>query len=74
MTLPEKKRRRSRCKVCKQTLSERRGTMFEGLRKPIDLVLMVRTLLSSGCPVQAMVQACHLDERPLAQPEEGPHA
>jgi hypothetical protein len=40
--------------------------MFEGLRKPIDLVLMVRTLLSSGCPVQASVQACHLDERPVA--------
>src|SRR5260370_31396071 len=34
ITIHDRKRRRYRCKVCKQTFSERRGTMFEGLRKP----------------------------------------
>jgi len=62
MTIQEKKRRRSRCTVCTQTVSERRGTMFEGLRTPRDLVIMVVTLLSSGCPVQAFP----LDERTVA--------
>ena len=66
ITIHEKKRRRYRCKVCKQTFSERRGTMFFGLRKPIDLVIIVVTLLSYGCPVQAIVQAFHLDERTVA--------
>ncbi len=62
----DKQRRRYRCKVCKQTFSERRGTMFEGLRKPLELVIIVVTLLSYGCPVQAIVQAFKLDERTVA--------
>ena len=37
--------------------------MFEGLRKPMDLIVIVVTLLSSGCPVQAIVHAFGLDER-----------
>jgi hypothetical protein len=28
--------------------------MFEGLRKPMELIVIVVTLLSYGCPVQAM--------------------
>ncbi len=40
--------------------------MFEGLRKPIDLIVIVVTLLAYGCPVQAIVQAFHLDERTVA--------
>lgn len=40
--------------------------MFEGLGKPRDLIVMVMTLLSYGCPVQAMVQACERDERTVA--------
>ena len=67
MTIHEKKRRRYRCRVCKQTCSERRGTMFEGLRKPIELITIVITLLSYGCPVQAIVQAFGLDERTVAE-------
>jgi IS1 family transposase len=62
----DKQRRRYRCKVCKQTFSERRGTMFFGLRKPIELIVIVVTLLSYGCPVQAIVQAFGLDERTVA--------
>ena len=40
--------------------------MFEGLRKPVDLIVIVVTLLSYGCPVQAIVHAFDLDERTVA--------
>lgn len=40
--------------------------MVEGLRKPMDLLVIVITWLSYGCPVQAVVQACGLDERTVA--------
>src|SRR5712691_997432 len=42
------------------------GTMFEGLRKPKALSVMVVTLLAYGCPIQAIVQAFGLDERTVA--------
>lgn len=62
----DRKRQRYRCKVCKHTWSSRRGTMLEGLRKPRDLIVIVVTLLSYGCPVQAIVHAFGLDERTVA--------
>src|SRR5438067_13861092 len=62
----DRKRQRYRCKVCKRNWSSRRGTMLEGLRKPMDLILIVVTLLSYGCPVQALVHAFGLDERTVA--------
>src|SRR3989440_4328681 len=62
----DRKRQRYRCKVCKQTFSARRGTMLEGLRKPMDLIVIVVTLLTYGCPVQAIVHAFELDERTVA--------
>lgn len=40
--------------------------MFEGLRKPVELIVIVVTLLSYGCPVQAIVHAFSLDERTVA--------
>jgi hypothetical protein len=40
--------------------------MFEGLRKPAELIVIVVTLLSYGCPVQAIVHAFDLDERTVA--------
>ena len=40
--------------------------MFEGLRKPQGLILVVVTLLAWGCPVQAIVAAFALDERTIA--------
>lgn len=67
ITIHDKQRRRYRCKVCKQTFSERRGTMFFGLRKPTSLIIIVVTLLAYGCPVQAIVQAFGLDERTVAE-------
>jgi IS1 family transposase len=40
--------------------------MFEGLRKPMELVVIVVILLCYGCPVQAIVHAFGLDERTVA--------
>jgi hypothetical protein len=40
--------------------------MFEGLRKPMEVVVIVVTLHTSGCPVQAIVHAFGLDERTVA--------
>src|SRR5947209_6924225 len=62
----DRKRQRYRCKNCKQTFSASRGTMFEGLRKPMELIVIVVSLLSYGCPVQAIVHAFGLDERTVA--------
>src|SRR6266849_4886848 len=66
ITIHDRKRQRYRCKICKQTFSAKRGTMFEGLRKPMELIVIVVTLLSYGCPVQAIVHAFGLDERTVA--------
>ena len=44
--------------------------MLEGLRKEEDLIVLVVTLLSSGCPRQAIVHACGLDERTVARWQE----
>src|ERR1700738_4240102 len=71
----DRQRQRYRCSVCKKTFSSRRGTMFEGLRKPEELIVIVVTLLSYGCPVQAIVHALGLDERTVAdwRDRAGPH-
>jgi transposase-like protein/IS1 family transposase len=58
-----KARPRYRCKSCGKTFSAQAGTMFEGLRKPKALIVIVVTLLAYGCPIQAIVQAFGLDER-----------
>src|SRR5437763_1032758 len=61
-----KARARYRCKSCGKTFSAQVGTMFEGLRKPKALIVIVVTLLAYGCPIQAIVQAFGLDERTVA--------
>src|SRR5438270_4925753 len=66
IVIHDRKRQRYRCKACKETFSARRGTMFEGLRKPVDLIVIVVTLLTYGCPIQAIVHAFGLDERTVA--------
>ena len=40
--------------------------MWEGLRKPTGLIVVVVTLLAYGCPLQAIVHAYGLDERTVA--------
>ena len=44
---------RYRCCTCQKTFSARRGTMIEGLRTPMELVVTVVILLSYGCPAVA---------------------
>src|SRR6266581_2886592 len=66
ISIHDRKRQRYRCKACKHTFSARRGTMLEGLRKPMDLIVIVVTLLAYGCPLQAIVHAFDLDERTVA--------
>jgi transposase-like protein len=61
------KRERYQCKVCQKTFSARQGTMFEELRKPVELIVIVVTRLSYGCPLQAIVHAYDLDERTVAR-------
>src|SRR6266478_3778479 len=61
-----RKRPRYRCKTCGKTFSAKEGTLFAGLRKPTELIVMVVTLLAYGCPVQAIVHAFGLDERTVA--------
>src|SRR5258708_21656180 len=66
MVIHERARPRYRCKACGKTLSGYQGTMFEGLRKAKSLIVIVVTLLTYGCPVQAIVHALDLDERTVA--------
>jgi transposase-like protein/IS1 family transposase len=66
IAIHDRKRQRYRCKLCKKTFSARRGTMVEGLRKPVELIVIVVTLLTYGCPVQAIVHAEGQDERTVA--------
>jgi len=66
IVIHERARPRYRCKTCGKTFSAFQGTMFAGLRKPKSLIVIVVTLLTYGCPVQAIVHALDLDERTVA--------
>ena len=57
---------RYRCTTCGQTFAATTGTPFYRLRTAADLVTLVLTLLSHGCPTQAIVAAFGLDERTVA--------
>jgi IS1 family transposase len=61
------KRPRYRCKTCGKTFSAKEGTLFAGLRKPTEVIVIVVTLLAYGCPIQAIVHAFGLDERTVAR-------
>jgi transposase-like protein len=60
------KERRYRCTVCGRTFAATRGTPLYRLQSPAELVLVVLSLLSWGCPVQAVVHTFALDERTVA--------
>jgi transposase-like protein len=63
ITIHSQKERRYKCEVCGQTFSETRGTALYGIKKGADTFVPIVTLLSYGCPVQAIVMAFGLDER-----------
>ena len=54
---------RYRCTVCRQTFAATKGTPFYRMQKAAELMTLVVTLLSHGCPTQAIVAAFGLDER-----------
>lgn len=66
IVIHDSSRGRFRCNVCKKTFNKRRGTALEGIRKPEELFVTVITLLSWGCPIQAIVHTYGLDERTVA--------
>ncbi len=70
------KEQRYQCKRCRHTFTATTGTPFYRLRATLDLVTLVLTLLTHGCPRQAIVAAFGLDERTVAtwQARAGTHA
>lgn len=70
------KERRYRCTCCGTTFAASRNTPFFRLHHSLDLVTVALTLLTHGCPLQAIVAAYHLDERTVAdwQQRAGDHA
>jgi transposase-like protein len=61
--IKSQKQRLYSCKRCKRSFAQTRGTPLFGLKKDADLFLIVVTLLTYGCPPQAIVAALGLDER-----------
>jgi transposase-like protein len=70
------KHRRYICHACKRTFAATTGTLLYRLKRPLDLVVLVLTLLAYGCPLPALVAAFGLDERTIAewQRKAGQHA
>jgi transposase-like protein len=60
------KERRYKCSVCDKTFTETKGSAFYRLHHSQELVTRVVTLLSFGCPTQAIVAAFSLDERTVS--------
>jgi transposase-like protein len=54
------------CHTCGRTFAATTGTAFYRLRRTADQMTLVLTLLSHGCPPQAIVAAFGLDERTVA--------
>ena len=57
---------RYRCTTCGQTFAATTDTPFSRWRTGGDVVTLVLTLLSHGCPTQAIVAAFGVDERTVA--------
>jgi transposase-like protein len=62
-----KKERRFYCKLCHKPFAATRGTAFYRLQTDPELIALVMTLLSLGCPPQAIVAAFGLDERTVTR-------
>jgi transposase-like protein len=67
--------RRYKCTTCGRTFAQTRGTPFYRKRTAPDVITTVITLLTHGCPPQAIVAAYGLDERTVAawQQQAGGH-
>jgi transposase-like protein len=56
-------KQRYRCLTCKKTFRITEGTLFHGKKYPPETIVRIITLLSLGCPLQAIVKAFEIDER-----------
>src|SRR3954452_24392914 len=67
--------RRYRCTTCRRTFAETRGTPLYRKRTAPDVITTVLTLLTHGCPTQAIVAAFGFDKRTVAawQQQAGQH-
>ena len=63
MRVHDSLRQRYRCLTCKKTFRITDGTLFHGKKYPPETITRVITLLSLGCPLQAIVKAFEIDER-----------
>lgn len=54
------KENRWRCSVCCQTFVANKGTVFYRKRNPLELIVIVITLITNGCPVAAICAAFDL--------------
>lgn len=61
--IKSQKERRYHCKTCGKSFAETKGTPLFGLKREHGLFFIIVTLLSYGCPPQAIVAAFGLDER-----------
>ena len=66
MRVHSRAEQRYQCTLCRQTFAATKGTPFYRLRTAADVVTLVLTLLSHGCPIQAIVAAFGIDERTVA--------
>jgi transposase-like protein len=66
ITIHSRKQQRYRCKTCRSTFAATTGTPFYRLHLAAELFTIVLTLLTHGCPTQAIVAAFGLDERTVA--------
>jgi transposase-like protein len=55
-----RKEQRYRCTRCGRTFAATTDTPFYRMHQPADLMVIVLTLLSHGCPLQAIVAAFRL--------------
>jgi hypothetical protein len=61
--IKSQKERRYLCKTCGRSFAETKATPLFDLKKPPSLFVIVVSLLSHGCPPQAIVATYGLDER-----------
>ena len=63
IVIHSQKEARYQCKICGKTFAATSGTPFYRLHHPVELMVIVATLIAYGCPLQAIVTAFNLDER-----------
>jgi transposase-like protein/uncharacterized membrane protein (UPF0136 family) len=67
ITVHSRREQRYRCGICGKPFAATVGTPFYRLQTAAELVTTVLTLLSHGCPLQAVVAAFAVDERTVAR-------